>query len=456
MEREGAVGQEGAGERAHAGTRADAGDRAYAGDRIDAGAAAPGPRVVSAADWLSRVQHLAPRTGLLSLPVAQAHEHVLAEEVRSPYPLPRWANSAMDGYALRAADAADARPDTPVALRVSGEVVAGSSEDPAIPRGSAVRIMTGAAVPSAADTVIPVEQTLGDREGHPWAESIVRVLRAPVRGANIRPPGEDTPASGLLAAAGGRLTAARCAALAAAGIERVQVRALPRVAVMVTGSELRAPGSSLTRGSIPESNSLLLAGMLREAGIEPVAVLHSQDDADGVRAALTDLSDSCDVIITTGGIGPGTRDVMRIVLEHEPGVVGVRVAVRPGQMQQAGVLAAGSFIFALPGNPVSAAVGFELFVRPMLLAMQGDARTQRIRVHAVAADGWRGAPGRLQVLPVRVDETERGLVCAPAVNPRSVSHSVGGHGSADGYALIEERRGDVAAGETVPVILVDR
>lgn len=422
--------------------------------------------LVSAAAWGDWLRAQIATTAVVERAVTEAHGLVLAENAVARYDLPLWANSAMDGYAVRAADLG-----VGVGLRVLGEVPAGSGADPELPVGCAVRIMTGAAVPTDADAVIPVERTRS-ADGETWARDTVQILEPVAEGANIRRAGEDTRADTVLAAAGTRLTAARQAALAAAGVERVRVHAAPRVAVVVTGSELCAPGQVPQRGQIPESNSVLIAGLLREVGLEPVAVRHSRDDAAGVRALLAELaggmvdSPGCDLILTTGGIGPGTHDVVRIALESEPGVRGAEVAVRPGAPQRAGRLTDGPLVIALPGNPVSAAVSFELFVRPVLLGMQGAARTERPRVQAVAGADWRGKVGRLQVLPVRLEEvggqvadTEAGattgeLCCVPAVNPRGVSHAVGGHGTADGYALVAEDRGDVRAGETVPVILV--
>ncbi|GAA2179984.1 molybdopterin molybdotransferase MoeA [Leucobacter tardus] len=403
-------------------------------------------------DWLARLVADAPNTPEIDLPIGAAFGHVLADDVTAAHALPLWSNSAMDGYAIRAADAAG---DAATALRIIGEVAAGSSADPVIEAGEAVRIMTGAPVPSSADAVVPVEETSGDDRGAgEWGESTVRVL-APVRiGANVRAAGEDVGAGAVIAQHGWRLTAAGVSALAAAGIAAVRVHRRPRVAVVATGSELLPPGSALERGQIPESNSLLIAGMLREAGIEPVAVRHSRDDAAGLAQMLAQLGDTCDAIVTTGGVGPGTHDIVRIALEPEPDVIGVRVAMKPGQLQRAGRLAGGALVFALPGNPVSAAVSFELFVRPTLLAMQGAARIHRHRVQARAATGWRGAAGRLQVLPVILGEDDGMLTCAPAVHARRVSHSVGGYGASDAYAIVEAGRGDVAPGECVSVIQV--
>lgn len=413
---------------------------------------------VAPQEWLDRVLAGIGRTEEIVLPIAEAHGHTLADDVRARNDLPLWHSSAMDGYALRAADTARAQAGRPVELAVVGEVVAGSADDPPLPPGATVRIMTGAPVPEDADAVVPVELTVGgDRGDASWLRDEIR-LEAPVaEGANVRRRGEDTPAGAVIARRGDALSAARLAALAAAGVDEVHVARKPRVAVIATGAELRPPGQPLGRGEIPESNSLLLAGMLRECGIEPIAVRRCSDERNVVAELLEELASACDAIVTTGGVGPGSRDVMRMLLEAEPGVEQARVAVRPGQPQCAGRLSAGPYVFALPGNPVSAACSFELFVRPALLAAQGRSQIQRPSIPARAAAPWRGAPGRLQMLPVVLlpavspGEPPR---CLPAVNPRGVSHSVGGHGAVQGYALVGPERGDVAEGETVDVMPV--
>ncbi|MFD5599589.1 gephyrin-like molybdotransferase Glp [Leucobacter sp. NPDC058333] len=395
-----------------------------------------------------------------SMPLRAAVGLTLASDVLARVDLPLWHNSAMDGYAVRASDTSSAGDASPVGLRVIGEVAAGDSADPALPPGTTVRIMTGAPMPSAADAVVPVEHTVNDVSGDAWAEHTVDVLSPVAAGAHVRRRGEDVTAGACIARAGDQLGARRIAALAAAGVAEVSVRPRPRVAVIATGAELRAAGEPLERGQIPESNSLLVQALLAEDGIEAVSVSVTDDDAVTLGARLRELAGEVDAVITTGGVGPGAHDVVRIALEREPSVHAVRVAVKPGQPQCFGRLAGGSgsgggaLMFALPGNPVSAAVSYELFVRPALLRLQGATRLQRTRVRAVVERGWRGSPGRLQVLPVRVRGASTGLQCSPAVDPRGYSHAVGGQGGADGYALVDVDRGDVAEGESVDVILV--
>ncbi|MEV8337253.1 gephyrin-like molybdotransferase Glp [Leucobacter sp. NPDC077196] len=390
----------------------------------------------------------------IDVPLRESLGLVLAADVVAAVDLPLWHNSAMDGYAVSSADTASAALASPVRLRIVGEVAAGTSDDPELLPGTAVRIMTGAPLPSAADAVIPVEHTSSDVPGALWAERTVQVRQAVSRGAHVRRRGEDVLAGAVLARTGERLGARRLAAIAAAGVAAVRVRRRPRVAVIATGAELQVAGATLERGQIPESNSVLIAGLLAEDGIEAASVSVSGDDASAFASRLAHLSGDVDAVITTGGVGPGLHDIVRIALAAEPSVRAVRVAVKPGQPQCFGTLSGGAVIFSLPGNPVSAAVSYELFVRPALRRMQGSERLHRPRIPAVVDRGWRGNAERVQVLPVRVRSTAAGLHCVPAVDARGYSHAVGGHGSADGYAIVEHGRGDVVAGESVDTVLV--
>ncbi|MGP9488745.1 molybdopterin molybdotransferase MoeA [Glutamicibacter sp. AOP38-B1-38] len=396
---------------------------------------------------LDRITLVATRT----VGLAEARGTVLAEDVFAAHSLPLWENSAMDGYAVRSCDTSNASWQQPIVLKVMGEVAAGSSWDAPLEPGQAVRIMTGAPIPSRADAVVRVESTIGDQGESTWAEELVRVFKPVQPGQEIRAHGEDLARGALVARAGDQLTAVRLSALAAAGIAKVLVRRAPRVAVLVTGAELQPLGAELTRGQIPESNSLLIGGLLAEAGIVEVSVQHCPDEAAEVTQRLAELGSSYDAIVSTGGVGPGTRDVMRLALADEAEVRAVRLDARPGQPQCTGRLAAGAFVFALPGNPVSAAVGFELFVIPALRAMQGHTVSERPRLTATAGTGWRGFTGKLQVLPVEFEHGQS-LRCYPVVHSKRVSHSVGGFGAAQGYALVEPERGDIAEGDSVQVI----
>ncbi|MFD1376691.1 gephyrin-like molybdotransferase Glp [Micrococcus antarcticus] len=400
---------------------------------------------VHRARLLSQVVPLAPQQIEVAGGFALLHGAVLAEDATSAHPLPLWDNSAMDGYAVRSEDTAEA----PIALEVVGEVPAGSGWDPRLEPGQCVKIMTGAPIPTDADAVVRIEDTSAAADG--WDAATVQIHGPVPAGKDIRRSGEDKAAGDLVAYAGEQLTAARLSALAAAGASKLSVRTQPKVAVLVTGAELLAPGERLSRGQIPETNSLLMAGLLAESGIQAATVVRCVDDTQAVREQLDVLGSTHDAILSTGGVGPGAYDVMRQVLEAEPAVQAARVKIRPGQPQCAGRLEAGAMVFALPGNPVSAAVSFELFVRPCLRAMQGHREVLRPTLRAIAAVGWKAAAARMQVIPVVLEHGEQ-LRCAPAVQASSISHSVGGFGAAQGYALVPAGVNQIHPGDEVEVL----
>ena len=374
-------------------------------------------RVEDWLDWL--LAQVRPLTST-SVRVEEAAGMTLLEPARAEVDLPLWDSSAMDGYAVRSAEA-----DPGAELIVHGEVRAGSAEDPALPTGGAIRIMTGAPVPSDADAVIPVEHTLSDARSRledealasAWARARIPVHRAPAEGANVRRRGEDVRRGEVLVPAGERLGPLALAGLAAAGVRAAQASPRPRVDVLSTGSELSRSdehgpsGGTLPRGRIPESNSVLLVSLLRSEGIEPVLVTSAPDDAAAVAALIRRWATGCDLILSTGGVGPGSHDVMRMALQEEPRVRAERVALKPGSPQCAGRLAGGALITALPGNPLAAAASFELFVRPVLRALQGRAQVRSPRVPAIAAEDWTGSADRLEVLPVVLEQAEAGLRC---------------------------------------------
>ena len=404
---------------------------------------------------LDAVHPLAP----VDVPLADAAGNVLAIDLRSHLDIPVFDNSAMDGYAVRHADVATASAAHPVTLRVVGEVAAGSAADPAIGPGEAVHIMTGAPLPSAADAVVPIEQT--DR-GH----EVVTVTVAPLPGAHVRRAGEDLHAGDPVLAAGVRLTAGRLSAIAAAGHAHVAVRPKPRVGIISTGSELVTPGHPLARGQIPESNSLLLAGLVREAGGDVAHVTSVPDDESELDDELARCLDArLDLIVLSGGVSVGAHDVVRAALEPLRTVGFHTIAMQPGKPQAFGMLHRGvetpTPVFGLPGNPVATAVSFEAFVRPALLRLQGAADVHRPRVTAVAARGWRVPHAKVQFMPVSVvadRSTVAGVDTRPRVRPAtsggSGSHLVGGLASADGYAIVPAEVDEVREGDPVTVMLV--
>ena len=397
--------------------------------------------MISVDEHLSTVLAAVHPLDLLTVPLAEALGSTLRTGVRAAVDLPLFDNSAMDGFAVRFSDVASASAASPVALRVVADLPAGSSLDPAFGTGEAVRIMTGAPLPAEADTVVPFEATAG---GLTESLGTVRVREAPRHiGAHIRRRGEDCAAGTELVPAGVELGPLQLAAIAAANVATVTVSRRPRVAVIATGTELLAPGSELERGQIPESNSLLLAALARSAGSDVILQATVQDvDAD-LRGAIADASArDADAIITSGGVSAGAFEVVKTAVSE---MTFVQVAMQPGRPQG---FAADPLMFGLPGNPVSAAVSFEVFVRPALLAMQGRTRIHQRMLRLPAAVGWRSPRGRRQYVPIVF--TDDGV--APATERGS--HRAGGLARAEGYAVVPAEVGEVAAGDIVDVMLV--
>lgn len=378
------------------------------------------------------------------MPLTGALGRILREPVLSAVDLPLFDNSAMDGFAVRFDDVSSASADSPVSLEVVADMPAGSSADPAFGPGQAVRIMTGAALPSDADAIVPFEDTEGG-----LADSLggIRVVAAPrARGQHIRPQGEECRAGDAVLGAGTELGGRQLAAVAAAGVHEVVVSRAPRVAVISTGDELRRPGEALQRGQIPESNSTLLDGLCRENGAEVVLRSSVTDDGDGLRAALADaVALGADAVITSGGVSEGAYEVVKQVarMRFE------KVAMQPGKPQGFGDGSdGGPLLFGLPGNPVSVAVSFEVFVRPALRAMQGAAVLDRLVVRLPVVEAWRTPAGRQQYRPVVVESS--------GVRPASSggSHLAASLGRAEAYAIVPLEVDHVEVGDLVDVMLV--
>lgn len=372
------------------------------------------------------------------VPLAQARGRALAADVRSTTDLPPWDGSAMDGYAVRAADLAPG-----VVLDVADDVPAGDTRDVVVPAGAVVRIMTGAPVPAGADAVLPVELTDGGRHR-------VRVDDVVAAGAHVRRRGEDVRAGDVVLRAGDVLGAGAVGLLAATGHAHVTVHARPRVAVLSTGSELVPPGTALAHGQIHESNGPQLAAAAAAAGADVVEVRAVADDVAVVRDALADLAARADVVVTTGGVSVGAYDVVRDALLADGRGELVHVRMQPGKPQAVGRLADGTPVLALPGNPVSSFVSFELFVRPLLRRMLGARDVQRRRVVATTADDLRSPSGRRQLLRARLDWADGAPVVTPVGGPGS--HLLGALARADALVDVPEDVTHVAAGTPVTVI----
>lgn len=374
--------------------------------------------------------------------LADALGAVLAADVHSRWPVPLFDNSAMDGYAVRTADAHEG-----ATLRVVADVPAGSADDPPLGASEAARIMTGAPVPSGADAIVPLEHTDLGIAVRAQAPETITVLTTPDAGAHIRRRGEDADTGALVVASGSPLGPWHLSSIASAGHEHVTTYRRPRVAIISTGSELIRPGGTPTRGQIPESNSVLLASAVRATGAAVTEVHTVADDAETLRRVL-DAVDA-DVVILSGGASVGAFDIVKAVLGGERGVRFDSVAMQPGKPQGFGV-SDGRLVFCLPGNPVSVAASFEIFVRPALRALAGFAEVQRPRVQLTAAVGWRCPPGRAQVLPVVID----GDMVRPATAGGSGSHLVSSLAAATAFAIIPADIDQIHPGDSVTVMVL--
>jgi molybdenum cofactor synthesis domain-containing protein len=397
------------------------------------------------------------------VPVAQGLGRVLARDVMAAVTLPPWDNSAMDGYAIRAADATAATEGAPVRLVVAGEVPAGGAPDQSVEPGSAIRIATGAPMPPGADAVVPVEQTTpldaagaaGPRGRDALGPVPVAVLvhAAGSTGAHVRRRGSDLDEGATILTAGTALTPAAIALAAGAGIPTVQVRRQPRVAVLATGNEVRPAGEDLGPAGIPDANGPGLRALVVTAGATAIDLGIAPDDqADVVARLRSALDRGADAIVVAGGVSVGPYDVVKLAFESI-GEIGLwRVAVQPGKPFAFGTATrpdgGRTLLFGLPGNPVSSFVTFELFVRPAIRALSGRRDVLRPIDRAVLLDEVRTAPGRRAFVRVTAERDADG---APERDEQGrvrarLSHGPAGQGShvlsalasADGLAVILE------------------
>lgn len=406
----------------------------------------PGPTrphgPVSVRRWRQYVLSLAGPVAGQPRELLAAQGCVLAETVRTPHPLPPYEASAMDGYAVRSADVADACEERPARLRVIDSAPAGRPATHAIGPDQAVRILTGGMLPPGADAVVPVEATDAGR-------SVVAVSTPATPGRHIRRAGEDAPAGAVVLSKGAVVSPGIVAAAVAAGRSRLSVVPPPQVLVISTGDELVAPGRPLGAGLVPDSNGAGLAASVRALGAGVCGVLHCRDDPTALRRLLDEHAGRADVVVTTGGVSAGAEnDVVRAALKETGHLRFGEVAMRPGSPQAAGFVG-GRPIVALPGNPVAAAVSFAVFVRPLLRRMRGLRPLVDWRTAPLGADVT-SAVGRTQFLLGYWGHGEDGMHVIP--HPRSGSHLV--TGLADAHVLIAVPPGEAVlpAGTRVTIL----
>ncbi|MEE6175596.1 molybdopterin molybdotransferase MoeA [Mycobacterium sp. 050134] len=377
----------------------------------------------------------------VAVPLADALGLVLAGDVVAPLALPVFDNSAMDGYAVRAEDTSGATPERPVVLPVAEDIPAGRTDELALRPGTAHRIMTGAPVPAGATAIVPVEDTDGGVD-----EVAIRQPRE--AGKHIRRAGEDVAAGTTVLRGGQVVTPAVLGLVAALGMAELRVTPRQRVLVLSTGSELVAPGNALRPGQIYESNSVMLAAAVREAGAEVTAVATAEDEVAQFSALIDRYAPDADLIITSGGVSAGAYEVVKDAFgrEGDQGVEFVKVAMQPGMPQGIGRVA-GATIVTLPGNPVSALVSFEVFIRPALRRAMGLPDAERPHRDAVLAESLTSPRGKRQFRRAILD---RGAGTVISYGPPA-SHHLRWLASANGLLDIPEDVVEVAAGTRLPV-----
>jgi len=372
----------------------------------------------------------------------EARGRFMAEPLRSAIDLPPSDNSAMDGYAVRAEDLASAAPDAPVALRVMGTAPAGVVLDKVVESGTCARVFTGSTLPRGADAVVMQEDVQQNSQD---PASVLFVERAPPW-ENVRLRGEDVKAGALLLEAGERVTAPRLSFLAAAGISSVRAARRPVAGVLATGNELREPGQPLEAGAIYESNRIGLAALAQEAGAIPKIYPLVPDDLAATKAALELALSECDVVLSTGGVSVGEMDWVKAAFAAIGGRLDFwTVSIRPGKPFAFGRWQE-KFLFGLPGNPVSALVGFLLLARPALLRMQGAREILPRTIPATLSEPLANHAGRRHFMRVTLDE--RGGARSAG---SQASHILSAMARADGLVDVPPKT-TFAAGTVVAVL----
>jgi molybdopterin molybdotransferase len=389
---------------------------------------------------LDRVPALAP----VSLPIADAIGLVLAEAIVSSENVPPFENSAVDGYAVRAADLTH----VPVELAVIDEVAAGAWSSCVVTAGQAVRIMTGAPMPAGADASVMVEDTERVNGG-----TAVLVKRSVHSGDAVRTVGDDVHAGDRLFSPGDVVTPAVAGVLASVNAREVAVIRQPRVAVLSTGDELIDTGVPLAPGQIRESNKTMLLGLVAEAGCQAIDYGIVRDDEALLQATLHRAASECDAIVTSGGVSMGDYDVVKAVLSRIADMRWMQIAIKPAKPFAFGLLEGNVPVFGLPGNPVSSLVSFELFARPALQTMLGKPNIHRPRLLAIADEPLTRRPdGKTHYARVHGAFASDGRYHVRSVGGQG-SHQLAVTATATALAVLPDGDGVVAGGSVDVIVL---
>jgi len=404
--------------------------------------------VIALEEARARVLGACPLLDPISVTLADALGCVTASPVVADCDVPPFTNTAMDGYAVRAADTAAATAEVPARLLVTGTVAAGGVPEQPVGAGEAVRIMTGAPLPDGADAIAIVEVTAIDADQ-------VLVYQPALAGQHLRHPGGDIAAGQQVFPAGTALSPGHLGVLASLGWEKVAVYRRARVGVLSTGDELVEGRVPLRPGQIRDTNRLTLLSLCRQSGFDAVDLGMARDEEDTIRRAIVHAVSTCDALITSGGVSMGEFDYVKAVLDEMAHMAWMQVAIRPAKPLAFGVVD-GTPVFGLPGNPVSAMVSFELFARPgvrQMMGYVGKAR-DRLTVRGVADEAMsRRRDGKLHLNRVVAAPGADGRFHAQSAG-RQESHMLRAMAGANALALLPDGVG-VAAGGDVDLMLLE-
>lgn len=412
-------------------------------ERLAAREVGPGGSGMPVDEAVQRLtQMIEPLGELEQVPLAAAYRRVLAADLLAPIDVPAYDNSAMDGFAIRLADLANSEP---TCLKIAGRALAGQPYQATVPQGAALQIMTGACLPPELDTVVPVELCR-------ISAGEVHIPPGQKLGQHCRKAGEDMGRGTIAVAAGRLLGAADVGLIASLGIDHVTVRRRPRVVVLSTGDELLAPGEPAHHDRIFDSNRFTLLALLREFGIEAIDAGIVRDDPQALRTALASQGDA-DLILSSGGVSVGEADFTRQVMSQLGQVTFATLAIRPGRPLAVGRIGQ-AWYFGLPGNPVAVMVTYLFVVRAALLQLMGTTPLELHRVPGVTRTAIRKRPGRTEYQRAVARRTAAGTLEVELTGQQG-SGILSSMARANCMVVLPAERGDVAAGDTIELILFD-
>jgi molybdenum cofactor synthesis domain-containing protein len=390
-------------------------------------------------------KHFVPKPlGVEEVPLLEAHGRVLAENIVAPMDIPPFDRSTVDGYAVKTKDTYGAEENKPVKLKICGTVNVGEMPMIIVEQGEAAEIVTGAPIPKGADAIVMIEYTERKNDD-------VYVYKAVAKDENIMKAGSDIKKGEEILKTGQLLSSSEIGVLAALGLAKIKVYVVPRVAVLSTGAEVTEPGRKMLQGKIYDINAYSISGVVRESGAKPIYLGVISDEATELRKALRNVLESADMVVTSGGVSVGPKDLLPQTLDAlgKPGVVVCGIAVKPGKPTTVAVINE-KIVFSLPGHPTSALLMFQLLVRPILQKMAGMEARKPFEVKAFVTMRMFSAKGRRTFIMVKLRHDKTNPLLAEPVQ-EGLSGAITTLAKADGFIEIPENQQFVDAGEEVTV-----